>query len=379
MALHLLILAGGSGTRLWPLSRTAVPKHLLPLGPGGISLLRATAQRVLPIADAVHVVTAANQRRLCERELTGLDVDVIAEPDARGTGPALGLAVRTVAATDPEAIIASVHADAHVGDDDAYRAAVLAAAGWAQATEGLVTVGLTPPYPSTGMGYIALDHPQGPGGWEPPTTRRSLETELVGAARVLPAHAAAGFVEKPARDVAEGFLRDGRHLWNLGLFAWPVGVFAEEFGAADAALWEALEQVVTLRAAGDEAAAAATYAGVTNQAIEPLVFERTRRLTAVQAAFPWSDLGSWPDLHAARAAAGDADPGGNVIDGDALAIDARGCTISSRGRRLVAVVGAQDLVVIDTADAVLVLPAGDAQRVKQVVEELRRRGRDDLL
>ena len=134
MGLHILVLAGGSGTRLWPLSRRSTPKHLLPLAPGGETLLRSTVERVTGLGQTIRVVTAANQAPGCRAALAGMglpDDAIIEEPHARGTGPALALAVGLIEREDPDALIASVHADHRVSDRDAYRAAVIASAGWA--------------------------------------------------------------------------------------------------------------------------------------------------------------------------------------------------------------------------------------------------------
>jgi mannose-1-phosphate guanylyltransferase/mannose-6-phosphate isomerase len=380
VGLHILVLAGGSGTRLWPLSRKATPKHLLPLGPEGRTLLRATLERVAGIGDAIHVVTNAAQAGACSDELVaaGLsDVDVIAEPVARGTGPALGLATGWVARVDPDALVASVHADSDVGDDEAYRTALIASAGWAAGGRRLATVGLTPPYPSTGMGYIELGPAENPAGWVAPHS--GLRAQLVEAARSLPAFAAARFVEKPLAATAEAYVAGGRHLWNLGLFAWPASTFLAELLTAAPALAGALDDVVAARAAGDEERASQLYAAQEAVAVEPLVLERTSNLTVVRAAFPWSDLGSWADLHDVRVAAGSVDSDGNVLDGDAEMLDARGNTVVSRAGRLIAVIGAEGLVVVDTPDALLVMPRDQAQRVKDLVDRLRADGRDEVL
>jgi mannose-1-phosphate guanylyltransferase len=377
VALHVLVLAGGTGTRLWPLSRAERPKHLLPLGPEETTLLRATVERVLPLTGSVHVVTTAAQAEGCREALDGVGpVSIIAEPAARGTGPALGLATAWLARRDPGAVICSVHADHHVGDAAAYRDAVLAAAGGAATTGGLATVGIIPTEPATAYGYVELGALQPPGRWQPPAA--GIPAAAAAKARELPAHQVASFVEKPPLEVARGIAGDGKHLWNLGLFAWPAATFLEELQRVDSGLAGALEQVVSSRLAGDEAAATAGYGGVSACAVEPLLMEGSARLTVVTAAFPWSDLGAWPDIQVARQEAGDADPDGNVIDGDGIAVGSRDCLISAQGGRVVAVVGADHLIVVDTGDAVLVVPAAQAQRVKELTDRLAALGRAEL-
>ncbi len=379
MGLHILVLAGGSGTRLWPLSRRATPKHLLPLAPGGETLLRATVERVVGLCDSVRIVTAADQAEDCLGALEGLPVDrraIIAEPQARGTGPALGLAVGLVAREDPDAWIASVHADHRVSDPEAYRAAVLAAAGWAASTDGLATVGLVPAAPVTGFGYIELGAARDPQVWRAP---QGSVSGTAAAAAALPAFAGVRFKEKPSAELARQYIDDGSHLWNLGLFSWTARRFLAELTAADPALGAALDGVVGAVLRGDTAEATRIYAEQRTQAVEPLVLERTQRLTVVQASFGWSDLGAWSDVRDARVAEGDDDADGNVVDGDAIVTSARGCTVIARSGRVVAVAGVEGLVVVDTPDAVLVVPAAQSQLVKDVVEQIHRSGRDEVL
>jgi mannose-1-phosphate guanylyltransferase len=379
MGLHILVLAGGSGTRLWPLSRRSTPKHLLPLAAGGETLLGATLRRVIGLGDSVHVITAAAQAEGCRTTLAGLglqDDAVIVEPDPRGTGPALGLAVGLIARDDPDALIASVHADHRVSDAGAYRAAVLASAGWAASTDGLATVGLIPAAPVTGFGYIELGDPRDPATWRAPAGSPPAASA---AAAELPAFVATGFTEKPSAEVAQAYLDGGRHLWNLGLFAWTARRFLVELQAADADLGSALAEVVDARARGDDATAARLYAAQRTQAVEPLVLERTRRLTVVQASFGWSDLGSWSDVRNARVADGDVDGAGNVVEGNVIVTASRDCTVVARSGRVVAIAGVQGLVVVDTQDALLIVPADQSQLVKEVVDEVSTSGRDDVL
>jgi len=379
MGMHILVLAGGSGTRLWPMSRRSTPKHLLPLARGGETLLRATADRVIPLGDSVRIVTAADQVAGCRTALAGLSIPddaYIAEPLARGTGPALGLAVGLIAREDPDALIASIHADHRVSDPAAYRAAVLASAGWASGTDGLATVGLVPAAPVTGFGYIELGDLRPPGLWTMP---EGSPPEIAAAAAALPAFESAGFTEKPSAEVAQAYVRGGRHLWNLGLFAWTARRFLSELSIADPGLSATLDAAVDARIRGDEDAVRRLYGEQRAQAVEPLLLERTPRLTVVEATFGWSDLGSWTDVHDARMADGDVDGDGNVVEGSVLVTAAHGCTVVSRSGRIVAVAGIDGVVVVDTPDAVLVVPALQSQLLKEVVEELRTAGREDVL
>ena len=379
MGLHILVLAGGSGTRLWPLSRRSTPKHLLPLAPGGETLLRSTVERVIGLGESVRVVTAANQAEGCRIARAGLglaDDLIIEEPEARGTGPALALAVELIEREDPGALIASVHADHRVSDRDAYRAAVIASAGWAAATDGLATVGLVPAAPVTGFGYIEVASAKDPGAWRPPA---GSPAEIAATAGALPAFESAGFKEKPSVEVAQSYVADGRHLWNLGLFSWTARRFRAELEAADPELAATIDRVVDARLGGDDDLATRIYAALALRPVEPLVLERTHRLTVVQASFGWSDLGSWLDVGKSRVADGDVDNDGNVVEGDVITTSAHGCTVVSRSGRIVAVAGVDGLVVIDTPDAVLVVPSERSQLVKAIVDQLDASGRDELL
>ena len=378
MGLHIIVLAGGSGTRLWPLSRRSTPKHLLPLARGGEPLLRATVDRVIGLGDSVRIVTAVDQVDGCVAALAdfGLaDDSFIAEPLARGTGLALGLAVGLIAREDPGALIASVHADHRVSDPAAYRAAVLASAGWAQATDGLATVGLVPVAPVTGFGYVEVGERRPPELWTSPIIPSSLSV----AAAALPAFESPGFTEKPSAEVAQAYVRGGKHLWNLGLFAWTARRFLDELRIADPELSSALDAAVAARIRGDEDEVIRIYGSQSAQAVEPLVLEHTPRLTVVEATFGWSDLGSWTDVHDARVAEGDVDADGNVLEGLVSITAAHGCTVISRSGRIVAVAGIDGVVVVDTPDAVLVVPALQSQLLKEVVQQLRAAGSDEVL
>ena len=304
MGLHILVLAGGSGTRLWPLSRRSTPKHLLPLAPGGETLLRATLERVTGLGDSVRIVTAADQADGCRAALDGarrsIGDAIIAEPQARGTGPALGLAVALIARDDPDALIASVHADHRVSDPRCVsrRRAGLGRLGGRHRRPG---DGRARPggarSPGSGTSSSARHGPARCGG-RPAGALRGSSPRTRPRCRRSPG---CGFKEKPSAEIARRYLEDGRHLWNLGLFAWTARRFLAELGAADPELGAALERggrrVAPRRSRRGHPAlrGAATAGGRTTR---PRAHASGSRSS--QASFGWSDLGSWSDVRDAR-------------------------------------------------------------------------------
>ena len=356
MARHVVILAGGSGTRLWPRSRERLPKHLLTLH-GERSLLQTTYDRVNRMTENVYVVTEKSQVESIKLQLPGLPSDhYVIEPARRGTASALGLAAIVIEERDPGASMLSVHADHYLGDDEeAYLKTLEAEAHWAETRRCLVTVGLKPPYASTAFGYVQIG-PRMDGDESTPVFRVER------------------FVEKPDLQTAEGYIASGSYLWNLGLFGWPVDVLLTEMARSAPNLYEGLQQVKRARHLGQSLEADRAYRALPTEAIDYAVMERTHNLLVVGAAFEWHDIGSWADLHDILRQ----DEAGNFVEGDSVLIDSKNCMIHSP-HKLVAAVGLEDMVVIETEDAILICPKARSQDVKLIVERLKQMGKTEYL
>lgn len=352
--MYAVIPAGGSGSRLWPRSRRSAPKHMLPLSGSGRPLVRETYDRISPMADAVYVLTEARQAPLIEDLVPEAKGRMIVEPSARGTTNALGLAAMTLLERDSEAVMLSLAADHVIRGDQEYRRAVQRAVKVAEASRDLVAVGLTPTYPATGFGYIEVG-----------------EEVRFGRAK---ARRVARFVEKPALADAERYVAGGRHFWNLSMFCFRCDTFVEELRKLGPEHHEGLSKVLAARRKGDEAKAGRLYEKLPNQAVDYTVMERTERLLMVPATFQWADVGSWSEL----ADLLHADDEGNVVEGVPVLIDVRNSFISVPDK-LVAVIGLEDLIVVDTDDALLVCHKSRAQDVKKVVEHLRQKRLDSYL
>jgi mannose-1-phosphate guanylyltransferase len=328
---------------------------VLPLSGTGKPLLRETYERIAPLAREVFVLTETRQVSLIEKLVPGLGPhSMIIEPFARGTTNALGLAAMTLMDQDPEAVMISVAADHVIRGTAAYRSAVRRAAHVADASREIVTIGLAPSYPATGFGYIEAAEEERFGR----NTARRVER----------------FVEKPPLARARTYLQSGHHFWNLSMFCFRCDVFLEELREHGPEHFAGLEKVLAARRANDEGKAARLYAKLPAQAVDYTVMERSRRLLMVPASFQWVDVGSWSELADLLRA----DAGGNVVEGVSILIDTRGSFISVPDK-LVAVIGMEDVIVVDTEDALLVCPKSRAQDVKKVVETLGATGKTHYL
>ncbi|WP_460931974.1 mannose-1-phosphate guanylyltransferase [Phycicoccus ginsengisoli] len=351
-----VIPAGGAGTRLWPLSRAGSPKFLHDLTGSGRTLLQATWDRLVPLTgDRVLVVTGTAHAEAVAGQLPDLPADqLLAEPSPRDSMAAIGWAAALLEARDPEAVLGSFAADHVIRDEDAFRDCVSAAVG-AAADGHVVTIGIEPTHPATGFGYIELGDRLGDG----------------------PAHAVVQFVEKPDRERAQAYLATGRFRWNAGMFVVKARVLLDLL-----AQWHP-DLAAGLRAlAADPSRLEESWPGLEKIAIDHAVAEPAAaagRVAVVPGGFGWDDVGDFASL--AALLPDDAGMPGVQVLGAADRVrvaDATGVVVPGTGR-VVALVGLEDVVVVDTPDALLVVAKDRAQEVKAVVDALRSEGRTDLL
>ena len=369
---HAVILAGGSGTRFWPASRRDRPKQLLPLaGREGEPLIAATVRRLDPLvpAERVWIATGPRIAEATAAALPGVPrSQILVEPVARNTAAPIGWAAATIARKDPDAIVAVLPADHFIADEPRFRAVLGTALG---AAEGgwLTTVGIVPTRPETGYGYIE-----------------------VGAAVAEGVQGVARFVEKPDRARAAEFLAGGKHLWNAGMFFFRARVMREAIAKHLPELGAGLDRLDAAAAAGNEAAVLAElFPKFPSISIDHGVMEKASKLAVVPGSFGWNDIGSWEVTW--ELAAHDAQ--GNAVPEGTVAVDARGNLVkdlttgggsggsggsgASGSRRRFALVGVDNLVIVETDDAVLIIPRERAQDVRTVVEALQNRGETERL
>jgi mannose-1-phosphate guanylyltransferase len=344
---YVVVMAGGSGTRFWPKSRAHHPKQFLSIG-SERSLLRETIDRVTQDVgvENVYVVTGAAHAQHATASLPELPREnVLIEPEGRNTAPCIGWATRTILARDPAARVAVLPADHYIGDVPAFRAHLDAA--FEAASERIVLFGIVPSYPETGYGYI-----------------------LRGDVLSGNLHKVGRFVEKPDRPTAERYLAERTYLWNSGMFVFPAAVMAAEIERLMPELHRGL-----LNLGQNNRAIGTVYPTLPSISIDYGVMEKSERIAVMPAQFGWSDVGSWD----AAMEIGRPDADGNVLEGDAIAVGAKRSMADARAGRFVALVGVEDLIVVDTEDAVLVIKRGEAQKVKNVVDLLKAKSRKELL
>jgi mannose-1-phosphate guanylyltransferase len=349
-----LILAGGSGTRFWPLSRKSRPKQLLALE-GERTLLRETLERLAPGIgpEAVWVCTTEALADAVRKDLPEVPPEqILAEPEGRNTAPAIAWAVRSMPEAARREVVAVLPADHRMGDPAAFRETLERAAAVVEREDRMMTLGVVPRWAETGYGYLEL---------EPLELEHDPDPEGVRRVR--------RFVEKPSEENAKRFLESGNYLWNAGIFLFRGSTLLDLVAVHQPELSRGLEAIA---AAPDRLRE--LYARLPADSIDYAIMEKLDGIATIPLDCGWSDLGSWEAL----AEILPPDSRGNAGRGDTLAVEARGNLLFA-DQGTIAVLGVEDLVVVRTGDAVLVMPKSRSQEVRKLVAELAARGRGELL
>lgn len=353
---YAIILCGGSGSRLWPRSRSNHPKHLLRLN-GASSLVQQTVERLDLPADHIFCITEASHAEILRGQLPGVpDANIIVEPGRRSTAPAIGLGLAALRGRiEPDAIVVSIHADQIIQGQALYTETIKASVEAAEMTGRIITMGIRPTYPSPGFGYINL----------------GKKVSTVGKFDVFEIEA---FVEKPNEETAKIYVESGRYLWNSGMFTASLAVWESEFSAHVPEIFTHLDELAAALQASDSKRVEEIYLALNEEPIDIGVMEKSSNLAVIPATFGWADVGSWADLHDML----ERDSDGNVFEGEYIDIDSHNCFIHSP-KQLVATIGLENLVIINTEDALLICPKDRSQDVKRVVTKLKESGKQHLL
>jgi len=352
--MHVVIMAGGIGTRLWPISRRSRPKQFQPLL-SDRSMLVETYERVLPLTspDRVWVVTGTEFVGLAQQQLQQVPArNILGEPVGRSTAPAIARAAALIARSEPEAFVLAAPADSFIGDPAAYRDYV-AVAVQAAGQEAIVTLGVTPTRPDTGYGYIKR-------GERLPAVPSAYRVER--------------FTEKPDAETAQQYLADGGYYWNMGQFAFVAKHFMERCAVLLPEVAKATEELAAIGEPTHEDLVR-VYERLPTISFDHGIAEKEENMAIVPTALEWSDVGNWRAIKeiAARHGSPQAKPENHV------GVETRNCLVLASSGRLVVTVGVEDYIIVETDDALLIVHEDKAQAVKEALEEIERRGRRESL
>ena len=351
-----VIMAGGKGERFWPKSRVTCPKQFLSLTSDGETMIQKTVKRLEPLVsqEDIYIVTNAAYLDLLHEQLPGLPKEnIIAEPAPRNTAPCVGLAASIIEKKYGDAIMFVLPSDHLIHAEEMYIDTLRKAARAAEEGCNLVTLGITPTYPETGYGYIKFIKGSGRDG-------------VYGVER---------FVEKPDLATAKSYLKDRGYLWNSGMFIWKASSIQYNIRAYMPVLYNGLQPIA--ESYGTPAFAEVLdekFRGLPSESIDFGIMEKAESIYTIPGNFGWDDVGSWLALERINTT----DVEGNMFDGDIVSIASRNCTVCG-GKRTVAILGLEDMVIVDTPDALLVCDKNSTQDIKKVLAKLREEGREELL
>lgn len=356
--IHGIIMAGGSGTRFWPHSRRNRPKQLLNIA-GRETMIRATVDRIAPVIpyDRIMIVTGSTHMDEIKHELPELNSNqIVAEPMGRNTAPCIALAAYKLVKEDPQAIMVVLPADHLVGKESEFRDAIALAAGLAGQGEYLITFGIVPNRPETGYGYIRLG-----------------DLKFGNGSKAV--FKVSRFVEKPDLTTAESYLASGKYMWNSGMFVWKAADIITALDKYQPQLSSAIREIAhLLGTAGESEAIKRAYQRLDAISIDHAVMEKADNVLCLPIDVDWNDFGSWASLEGVW----DCDDGGNAIRGEVVSLRSRNCIVSSP-HKLATLIGAEDLIVVDTPDALMICRKDRAQDVRKLQDVLKSKGYEHLL
>jgi len=351
-----VIMAGGGGTRFWPLSRKNKPKQFLNIS-GNDVMINETIKRfagMIPYENT-YIVTMASQQKILEEVLLK-DIpkkNILVEPVGRNTAPCILYAALHIYERHGDAIMCVFPSDHYIANVQEFRVKLSMAITLAKKTNKLITIGIKPTFPSTGYGYINFD----------------IQSNNNGAYEVLE------FVEKPDFERAKKYVNSGNYLWNSGIFIWKISVILENFKRFLPRLYERAQEILNVVGTQSEKEVLErVYPTLQNISIDYGIMERSNEVLVIPADFGWSDIGSWDTLGAIFPP----DDDGNIIKADFIGIDTKNCIIYGDGK-VIATIGLNNMIVVNTEDALLICPKERAQDVKEIVERIKEQKRIELL
>ncbi|MBQ9899411.1 MAG: mannose-1-phosphate guanylyltransferase [Ruminococcus sp.] len=354
MKITAVIMAGGRGERFWPKSRNTCPKQFLSLTKDGLTMIQKTVKRLEPLVSAedVYIVTNAAYTDLVAEQLPDVPQEnILAEPCARNTAPCIAFAAAVISRKYDDAIMLVLPSDHLIGYEDIYVNTLKKAIAVAKEDKNLVTIGITPTYPETGYGYINFGEENGS------------------------AYAVERFVEKPDRATAKQYLKSGKYLWNSGMFVWKISSIMSNLRKFMPSVYEGALRIGEAFGTDNYTYTLVNeFEAFPSESIDFGIMEKAEDIFTIPGSFGWDDVGSWLAVERIN----ETDDDKNYIEGDVISVGTERSTIVG-GKRLVAAIGIEDLIIVDTDDVLLVCSKNNTQDVKQVIAQLKEQGRNELV
>jgi mannose-1-phosphate guanylyltransferase len=358
MEIQAVIMAGGSGTRFWPLSRKKKPKQFLPII-SDKTMIEETVERLLPLISyqSIYTISNSEQTQAIRKLLPCLPKqNLLVEPQGKNTAPSLILATAWIYLQNPEAVLAALPADHLIKDSSLFLRKLEAAAAAAKKADCLVTFGIPPTYPATGYGYIhfSKEKPQ------------KVLNELF--------YTVQEFKEKPTYEQARLFLDEGNYFWNSGMFIWRADVFAQKLEKYAPSLYHFWERIIEALKKKNKAEIASIFEEMPSISVDYALMERAKGVLVCEGDFGWSDVGAWSSL----ADTWSQDKHGNASRGESIILHSRNCLLWNP-QKLTALIGVKDIIVVETEDVLLICHKEHDQKVKDVIEVINKKGNKKYL